>query len=188
MITTTDAPLMVRNTHAGPAVFQYGKDQENFVEWAGAGDGNGGDVQAVPSALLNNPQFRKMLVLGVYVVEDDPTMAAEVENAHRTSWETRQAEQQNASAASIDIAPDNDFIVSKCIAHVTPYKVCDADVSVRARDRFEEPPLCPEHKSHAKDYVPKGTGRLVGNQSEMVWEKVRVADRVRQQKSKGDAE
>lgn len=189
MITTTDAPVMVRNTHPGPAVFSYGKDAENFIEWAGAGDGAGGDVQAVPAALLNHPQFRKSIVAGVYVIEDDPGLATATEAAHRAEYEQRMQQQQNASAAVIDIQPDNDFIILKCIAPAQPssYKLCDVDVSVRARDRFENPPLCPEHKNLAKNFVPKGTGRIVGNQSEMVWEKVKVADRVRQTQNEGDA-
>lgn len=177
---------MVRNTHPGPAVFSYGKDAENFVEWAGAGDRNGGDVQAVPAALLNHPQFRKSMVAGVYVVESGEDLAEQVEAAHRAEYQDRVQQQRDASVATIDQEPDNDFVVLSCIgfANKNSYKACGADVSVRSKDRFEKAPLCPEHKSQEKDFVPSGTGRLVGNQSEVVWKKVTVADRVRQAQPK----
>jgi hypothetical protein len=181
---------MARNTHPGPTVFSYGKEAESFVEWAGAGDPSGNDVQAVPAALLNNVWFRRAVTRGIIQIETDEDFAAEVDATHKQNWLDRQEEQQNASAASIDVAPDNDFIVLKCIAPAQKgsYRVCDVDVSVRAKDRFENPPLCPEHKNLAKDYVPRGTGRLVGNQAEMTWEKVRVADRVRQTPKEGETE
>jgi hypothetical protein len=61
------APAMVRNTAAGPTVFSEGPNAT--VEWAGANDPMGGDLQPVPESFLNNVQFHRMAARGILVVE-----------------------------------------------------------------------------------------------------------------------
>lgn len=78
--------MLVRNMEGGPTVFA---DIPNniSVEWQGAGDKAGNDVQFVPDALAENVNFIKALQRGILVVEDsspeiEAKLAAQVEAFH----------------------------------------------------------------------------------------------------------
>lgn len=62
-------PMLVRNTGAGPTVFS---DIANHIsiEWQGADDPNGNDVQYAPEALVENVNFIKAVQRGILVVEE----------------------------------------------------------------------------------------------------------------------
>lgn len=179
MTTTTSAPIMVRNTFGGPAVFTYGKAAEDFVEWAGAGDQMGGDIQPVPAHLLNNVQFRRALTRGIFVVEDDADIAINTENAHRAEWEDRMQRQHDASVESLDEVQENDILMVKCIAPAKQgsYQLCGKEMPVRQKEQGDKAPLCTEHQHMASQFVPEHTGRMNGNEAEVIWKKVTVAPR-----------
>lgn len=190
-MTTTSAPIFVRNMHAGPAVFTYGKNAEDFVEWAGRGDQMGNDIQPVPADMLNLVQFRRALTRGVYQVVDDPGVMLETENLHRSEWENRLEQQHNAAVESLDEVQDNDLLMLSCIAPAQSgaTKQCETQVPIRAKEVDDAPPLCNEHKHMSTQFVLKYTGRMNGSEPEKVWEKVTLAARTRQAKNtKGDKE
>lgn len=70
-------PALVRNTEKGPAVFSD-ISKNIAIEWQGAGDPNGEDVQHVPDEVIENVNFLKSLHRGIFVVEQ----ASEEMKAH----------------------------------------------------------------------------------------------------------
>lgn len=62
-------PVLVRNTETGPSVFS--DTAKNIaIEWQGAGDPDGEDVQNVPDEVIDNVNFLKALQRGIFVVEE----------------------------------------------------------------------------------------------------------------------
>jgi hypothetical protein len=72
-------PVLVRNTEKGPTVFS--DPAKNIaIEWQGAGDPNGEDVQHVPDEVTDNVNFLKSLQRGIFVVEEaSPEMQARLD-------------------------------------------------------------------------------------------------------------
>jgi len=68
--------LLVRNTQRGPTVFSDSAANIS-IEWQGAGDQFGGDVQPVPEALMENVNFLRAVQLGTFVIEEDSAEAQE---------------------------------------------------------------------------------------------------------------
>jgi len=62
-------PTLVRNTEKGPTVFSD-ISKNIAIEWQGAGDPNGEDVQHVPDEVIENVNFLKSLRRGIFVVEE----------------------------------------------------------------------------------------------------------------------
>lgn len=63
-------PTLVRNVETGPTVFSDLGEGIN-IEWAGAGDPGGGDVQHVPDEVVTkNVQFLKAIQNGILRVEE----------------------------------------------------------------------------------------------------------------------
>lgn len=190
MLTTTSEPIMVRNLHAGPTVFTYGKNAEDFVEWAGRGDQMGNDIQPVPANLLNLVQFRRSLTRGIFEVVDQPDLVLQTENLHRSEWENRQELAHNAAVEALDEVQDNDLLMLTCIAPAqkgSP-KQCEQPVSVRAKEQDDAPPLCNEHRHLSTQYALEYTGRMNGSEPEKAWKKVTLAARTRQAAAKTKGE
>lgn len=68
--------LLVRNTQRGPTVFSDSAANIS-IEWQGAGDQFGGDVQPVPEVLMENVNFLRAVQLGTFVIEEDSAEAQE---------------------------------------------------------------------------------------------------------------
>lgn len=186
---TVSAPILVRNMHAGPTVFTYGKNAEDFVEWAGAGDQMGNDIQPVPAHLLNLVQFRRSLTRGIFQVVEDQDVMLETESLHRSEWENRQERQHNAAMEAMDEVQDNDLLMLACIAPARKGSAqqCQAPVTVRSKERDDAPPLCGEHRHMSTQFALEYTGRMNGNEPEKAWRKVTLAARTRQAaKDKGE--
>lgn len=173
------APTMVRNTAAGPTVFA---DNTQHVEWQGAGDPMGGDLQPVPPAFLDNVQFHRMTARGILVVEEAEEAVAAALTAHRQEWEARLAAQRNASKQAIDQAPMNDSLVKSCIgpSGKGPDQLCGVDVPIKAAKVAEQPPLCSMHTGLAPQFIATEGEKIVEGKPEVVWVKARLAAPTRQ--------
>lgn len=173
------APTMVRNATAGPAVFSA--DGHN-VEWQGAGDSMGGDLQPVPASFTENVQFHRMVARGIFVVETADEAIATALRQHKAEWENRLAAQRNASAAAIDPAPQNDSVVKTCIGPSgrDPNGRCGVDVPIKAAKLAEIPPLCPPHQSLAGQFIAQPTANIVEGKPEIAWVKAQLGAPARQ--------
>jgi hypothetical protein len=185
MISDT-APVMVRNTHDGPTVFKH--HDSTVLEWAGVGDAQGGDVLPVPASYLHDPQFRKHVTLGIFVIDEGEGVEAETAEVHRSAWNTRMEQQKNASAAQMEFEQDNDLVILECIAlpREGSRKKCGAPVSTRHKERLTTAPLCAEHKNLSAQYVAEETGRMNGSEPEVIWKKVSLAPRQSSRQTKGE--
>lgn len=173
------APTMVRNTAAGPTVFA---DGNQHVEWSGAGDPMGGDLQPVPEVFTQNVQFHRMVARGILIVETAEEAIATALAAHKADWENRLAQQRAASAAAIDMTPQNDSVVKTCIgpSGKSPDQLCGADVPVKSAKLAETPPLCPLHTGLSTQFIAQESERIVEGKPEVVWVKARLAAPTRQ--------
>lgn len=166
-------PMMVRNTQAGPLVFSATGDANDYLEFAGAGDPNGGDVQAVPGELENNVQFRRILTLGLVVLEDKMPDIEKALAGQREEWEAREADRNKNADASLDQVSENDILMKECIGDGlrAGQKLCGTPVPQRSDAVRVHPPLCQAHKHLEGQYRAQETGRIVGNRNEVVWVK-----------------
>lgn len=172
-------PTMVRNTTAGPTVFAEGS---HFVEWAGAGDPMGGDLQPVPSSFLENVQFHRMTTRGIFVVESGEEIIDETLAKHRAEWESRIEQQRTASRDAIDQLPQNDSVIKKCIgpSGKGPSQLCGQDVPIKAAKVAETPPLCPLHAQLVGQFLAQEGERIVDGKPEVIWARIRQTSRTRQ--------
>lgn len=164
-------PVLVRNMEAGPTVFSIPENNIQ-IEWQGAGDPNGGDVQHVPDVLLENVQFTKGVRRGLFVIEKNDDALDLQDNAHR-----QQREQQAASAVeTLDPEVNNDLIQASCIGPSNKGNgTCGEPVAVKEKTQNEKPVLCPRHAALAPQFA------LTEQDGKPVWTRSTLAPRERQQ-------
>jgi len=176
------ALTMIRNHQSGPTVFT---DTDGaHVEWEGAGDANGADVQPVPPKFIENVQFQRALTRGVFSVETADSEVKKILDQHREAWQAREESRRNTSEANIDRPQDNDTLMVKCIgpAGRGPNPgLCEDPVAVKATQQDKQPPLCSKHAYLKNQFTPEVTDRLVGGKQEVVWRRVRITERERAQ-------
>lgn len=173
-------PIMVRNTLEGPLVFS--NTPNDHVEWQGAGDAMGGDVQPVTPDWVNNPNFRRMMSRGIVEIEEATEEITTILDKHKADWAQRQADRENASTSSIDQAPNNDMVVKKCLGPgVRANEGCTVDVSQKVQDVDKKPPLCAQHAHLAGNFVPEATERIVNGKQEVVWKSIKMGPRATQE-------
>lgn len=174
MTAPMTASVMVRNTSPGPTVFDNGRGDK--VEWQGAGDSMGGDIQPVPGVFLNDVQFQRMKTRGIFEIVEDESIIDATTAAHRAEWRNRQDRQRSAGIEQLDETPNNDTIVKTCIgpSGKAADQLCGADVPVRVADTANKPPLCPMHTGLSSQFVPRTTERVVEGKPEVVWMRARL--------------
>ena len=176
------AIMMVRNHQSGPTVFT---DTDGaHVEWEGADDVNGGDVQPVPEKFVENVQFQRAITRGIFSVEQADDVVKKVLDQHRDAWQAREEVRRTASESTIDRPQDNDTLMVKCIgpAGRGPNPgLCEEPVPVKATQQDKQPPLCSKHVYLKAQFTPEVTDRLVGGKQEVVWRRVRLTERERGQ-------
>ncbi len=169
-----NAPVMVRNTEAGPTVLSDLRTKE-YVEWQGADDPNGGDVQAVPEEFLNNVNFMRAVQRGILVIEnpeDNPDIAAAIAKQN-AAWSARRERAQQQANDSIVMEASNDLISTNCIG-----PNCTNMVAVKEKVRDQKPPLCSQHDGLAPQYVR--TDNVSGEETKVTWNRVTVTGREKQ--------
>lgn len=173
--------VMVRNTMGGPTVFTHPATNQQ-VEWQGAGDPHGGDVQPIPLALFSDVQFQRSVQRGIFVrVADDYDSVIE---AHRKEWEEAEHRRQNASLDSLEALSQNDIHTYTCVApkgRANSGITCDVPVPMTPREHSEKPPLCIEHKSDAAKFVSQETDEIEAGKPKVKWTRVQLGLRERQQ-------
>lgn len=173
---------MIRNTQDGPTVFVAEDGQH--VEWEGAGDPNGLDIQPVPPTFVESVQFQRALTRGIFEIEAADEAVREALEKHRESWQARADAQRNASEASLDRPQDNDTLMLDCLgpAGRGSTQLCKDPVPVRSLMKDKNPPLCPKHSYLKNQFTVEHTDRMIGGQQEVVWRRVRMGDREREQR------
>lgn len=175
---TVTSPTMIRNTMPGPTVFT--DDSKNSVEWAGAGDENGGDVQPVPESFIGNVSFQQALTRGIFAVEDADEEIEKILKAHRDQWQARIDRQRNASKEALETPQDEDVLMLECIGPAGHSgEMCKEPVAVKSKLRNEKPPLCQKHSYLASQFISEQTDRMIGGKAEVVWRRASLAARER---------
>lgn len=172
---------LVRNNEAGPTVFEW-EGGKGKVEWAGAGDPMGGDLQPVPAEYLGQVNFRQALVKGIFTIEDAPEAILQATELHRQEWQIRQARAQDAAQASLDQAPQNDMLMLSCIgpSGKGTGQLCGYQVPVRARAKNDAPPLCGAHKSLTSQFIAEEGEQLIEGKPEIRWIRAGLGTRATQ--------
>lgn len=173
-------PVLVRNTEAGPTVFTDAHTNTQ-VEWQGANDPSGEDVQQVPDALIDNVNFLRAVNRGILVVEEASPAVMEALQRQTTSWQARRREAKEASAATIDEQANNDLVTMPCIGPSTRGTgECGESVPVRESKKFDKPALCSRHAALAPQYVFSESEALVDGQTTKQWTRTLMTARERQ--------
>jgi hypothetical protein len=174
--------FLVRNKQPGPTVFAVDATNTSVVEWKGAGDPMGEDLQQVPADFIEHVQFQRALTRGIFEIEDAPEEILRIAELHRADWDVRQEQQRAATQASIDQAPQNDMLMVACIGPAGKGKgeTCGVQVPVRQRARNESPPLCGLHKALGPQYVTEETTKFVDGKPEVKWIRMSLGARTQQ--------
>lgn len=181
-MSTPLAPIMVRNNQAGPTVFTAPGPSGAHVEWQGAGDPQGLDVQPCPAEFLNSVAFRAAMTRGIFEQVDDETLIDETLAQHRQDWDQKQERQRNAGTEALELEPDNDLAMESCIAPVAKGgKLCGTALSLKVAELREKPPLCQDHQRYAGKFVAEETSEIVNGKPKVRWTLMRVEPRVKQQ-------
>lgn len=174
-------PFAVRNLEAGPAVFSD-PTQNIALEWQGAGDEDGNDIQQVPDILAENVNFLRALQKGIFQVEEAPEALRAALDKQTTSWRRKRAEAEQATQATISEEANNDIIPTPCVGPGgKPGVACGADVMVREKQKGDKPPLCAKHKALAGEYVMTQTDKIVDGKAETKWTRMAMGVRESQQ-------
>lgn len=163
------ATVLARNTQPGPTVFSLGVNNDAVIEWKGAGDPMGEDVQPVPPTFLDNIMFKRAVTRGIIVIEEAPEEVERVFAQHKAEWDQRQAKQAAAAQATIDQAPQNDVLMLGCVAPNANGTTCGTQVPVRSVMRNEAPPLCGLHRDLAPKFISEVTDKIVDGKPEVNW-------------------
>lgn len=153
MSTTTDPyAVHVRNLKAGPTVFAEGSQ---VVEWAGRGDPSGDDIQSVPFALTKTSAFakavrRKMLE---QLADDDPALDRSTYLQMQASNERDKTDGEFMAKTMDPASADLDLIVTKCL-------ISGQDITQKAVDFGNIPPLAPEFAEHVAEFTAVPTGEI----------------------------
>jgi hypothetical protein len=172
---------MIRNTQSGPTVFVAEDGQH--VEWEGAGDPNGLDIQPVPPTFVESVQFQRALTRGIFEIEMADDAVREALEKHRESWQARADMRRDASEQAIEKPQNNDTLMLDCMgpAGRGSTQLCKEPVPIRAAAVDTQPPLCPKHSYLKTQFTPEHTDRMIGGKQEVVWRRVRMGDREKQQ-------
>lgn len=159
-------PVTVRNKQPGPTVFNE-KSTDTMIEWAGAGDPKGNDVQQVPDALLNNSAFSKCIRSGILEVLSDAS-AGETDEMLQRSADAARAAREAQEAAVLEqldaTSTDEDFISTKCL-------ISGEDIVMRAGDLFDRPPLADRFADRAGEFEAVPTGNTLSDgRPEVTWQ------------------
>jgi hypothetical protein len=181
MSTPLAAPIMVRNTQPGPTVFTA-PGNGTHVEWQGADDPQGLDVQACPAEFLHLVAFRNAMERGIFERVEDEGLIEEKLTQHRQDWDQMQERRRNAGTDAIELEVNNDLLVLNCIAPIAKGgKLCDESLPMKAAEAREKPPLCKDHQRLAGKFMAEETGQLVDGKPEVRWMLPRMDARVKQQ-------
>jgi hypothetical protein len=171
---------MVRNNQDGPSVFTMAGSAH--VEWQGAGDPQGLDIQTCPAEFLNDVHFRNAMEKGIFEVVADKTLIDEALTLHREDWEQKQERRRNAGTEALEMEPNKDLAMVECIAPVAKGgKLCGTPLSLKVADLREKPPLCQDHQRYAGKFIAEETDKITNGKPEVRWTLMRVEPRVKQQ-------
>lgn len=172
---------LVRNAQAGPTVFSF--DPNDHIEWQGAGDPMGGDLQQVPGKYFEHVQFQRALATGILVLEEAPEEIARAAELHRQEWQMREERRRTASTEALDQQPQNDMLMLTCIGPSgkgAAGQLCGQSVPVRQRARNEQPPLCGLHAPLASRFIAQETSEIVDGKPVIRWVQTQMENLVRQ--------
>jgi hypothetical protein len=147
--------LAVRNMMPGPTVLGLDINGRLSVEWMGANDPDGKDVQYVPDEVAKSVQFRRACERGILQVEDDPSSSIEKQNV---AWERRTTQSDEEAQAIISQLPKNDYVGLECVGpggREGATVDCGAPVPLRVSQIATVPPLCERHIQLSSRYDPE---------------------------------
>lgn len=173
-------PFAVRNLEPGRAVFSD-LTKNIALEWAGAGDLDGNDIQQVPDELADNVNFLRALQKGLFKVEEAPAALKEALEKQTASWTRKREQQETLTKESISEEANNDLITTPCIGPGARGGQCGEGVVVKEKTMGEKPPLCDKHRGLAAEYVMTETDKIVNGKAQKTWSRAGLAVREVQQ-------
>jgi hypothetical protein len=173
-------PFAVRNTEAGPAVFSD-LTKNIQIEWAGAGDEDGNDIQQVPDELAEHVNFLRAVQKGIFVVEEAPEAVQTALARQSSAWKRKRDQDATATQEAISQDANNDLVTVPCIGPGRGGGQCGDAVVVKEKTRGDRPPLCERHKGLAGEYVMTETDQILNGRAVKQWSRAGMAPREHQQ-------
>jgi hypothetical protein len=136
--------MFVRNNQPGPTVL----DEEGFefLQWEGLGNPMGADVLPVPSTLVDNHNFQRARMLGIFeVIEAEEEIQALLDKT-KAAWQRQQAGRVGVSLASLGQLPAEEGSVPQEFEQPKPKvgpgelpKTVEVEVGVNTGDETATP-------------------------------------------------
>lgn len=162
-------PVLVRNSENGPTVFTDSSTNTQ-VEWQGAGDPSGEDVQQVPDVLVENVAFLKAVQRGIFVIEEASDATRESLAKQTASWQRRTDEAKAASVEAIDPSTNEDLITLPCVGPSNRGAgQCGEQVPVREKTKDEKPALCSRHAALSSQFILSESDEMVDGVAKKQW-------------------
>ena len=162
--------ITVRNTQKGLAVFTNDLGTQDQTEWQGTGDPEGRDILEIPATYLRNANFRRMLNLGVFVIEDaDNPEVLRAAEAQRGAWTARNRHNEQVDSISIHQQPQSS---------AGRYVIDDKGKSIYTE--------APTSIRTLGDKIPQGagpgwvmteTGNFIDGKAEVIWSQPQITGR-----------
>ncbi len=153
MSIQTDGLMTVRNCKPGPTLFSD-QNSNMMIEWQGAGDPQGGDIQQVPRALINNMAFAKSLRKGVLEVIEADDEIANLLSTQAAQQRALDAKREQETLSRMDEGMGTDMVGYPCLGPGERAGVLCGVMVPMSRDQLEQrPPLCAKHAHLASNFV-----------------------------------
>lgn len=172
--------IVARNLMDGVTVLASDVKGSHSVEWAAKGDPKGDDIQYIPEPVLESVAFKRALARGVVELLEDESDPEVVEALAKQvdAFKNRQRGAQEDVEATIDRPTSRDHVSTWCVGPDNRGTgTCGEAVAISEKLLKDVPPLCPEHKGLANQYVPEVNTE--GSEAKTQWVRVTLGSRER---------
>ncbi len=171
--------VVARNLMDGITVLSSDVKGTHSVEWGAMGDPNGDDIQFIPEEIVTSVAFRRALARNIVALiedESDPEVLTAL-TRQVDAFKRRQEGAKEQVQVTIDKPTANDTVSAFCVGPDSRGNgKCGVSVPVLEKQLKDTPPLCPQHKNLANQYVPEV---VKGQEDRVEWVHVTLGARER---------
>lgn len=162
-------------------------DDHDYVRWEAKGDPNGEDMQWVPAKLAGSPGFRKAIARQQLILDEDESDPEVVTALLKQAAAFRKREEiaKTDSNVVIDKPTNRDVVSQFCVGpNSRGNGECGESVVVPDTKKYDQAPLCTQHKHLQPEYVPEEQATLPGQDKKVSWSRVTVESNPRSNRAK----
>lgn len=162
--------IVVRNTQPNIVVFVPDSSSQDKIELAAKGDPKGEDVVELPSEILKNAQFRKILMHKIIeIIDADSDEVLDAVEAQQRAWAARTSAREETDQM-ISAQQPRAYSGTQCLAQEGRAQC--SEFAISSQNTREKPPLCSKHAHLASQFVPEENGQFQDGKPVVQWNRV----------------